>query len=320
MSLLAVTVCTKDPSSELFARCMRALAAQTLEHRAWKVVVVDNRAAPDALEPAVFAGVPGLELLHEPVPGTGRARLRAYAAARTAGARYAVIIDDDNIPAPEYLERAVTFLEARPEVGVLGGVNTPVILGGAKAPNGPWWLPHFACPPLGAAVFSDKPYEWSAVPPGAGMVIRAKVVDRLLDYAGRDARYNFFGHHHPSLPFRIAGEDTMLIEVARRAGFAYGRIPELVQEHLLPASRFSFEAIARLVRGNHFGCELIRLLWGLTPPRRQGLQGYAHTAWYWRPDLASNMDWRVDRYFWRRAVLDAQNFWRRAGWEAFSWA
>ncbi len=319
MPLATVTLCTRDPRAPHFARCVAALRAQTLAAADWELLVVDNGPTARPFPAEALAGLRHARVVREARPGIGAARLRAFAEARAGGADIVLMIDDDNLPVPEYLERAAALLAARPDVGLVGGVNVPRFEGAANIPRGDWWLPHFACQKLDHERFSDQPYFWIAVPPGAGMALRAAVVDEYLRLSALDERLGFFGMPHPELPFRVGGEDMMLVEVTRRLGLAYGRIPGLKQEHLLPAARLAPGAFERVVRGNYFVGFLLSYLWRLDVPVVPGLRSLAGIARRWRPTLTSRRDVRLEYFIEVQARRDAQRFWARAGWKPFAW-
>lgn len=100
----------------LTERCLTALAAQTLAHR---TIVVDN-ASPDDSVSAIRAGFPGVEVLE-------LGANRGYAAACNAGIAHGsggaiVLLNNDVIAPPRFLEQMVAPLEADTHMGSVAAV------------------------------------------------------------------------------------------------------------------------------------------------------------------------------------------------------
>jgi glycosyltransferase involved in cell wall biosynthesis len=98
---------------EFLARCLASLAAG--QRRPDEVFVVDNGSS--LLPEAVCAAHPGVQLLHEPIPGPGPARNRGIAAAR---GEILAFIDADCLADPLWLAEAEAVL-ADPAAMILGG-------------------------------------------------------------------------------------------------------------------------------------------------------------------------------------------------------
>lgn len=123
-----VCVCTCRRPQRL-AQLLEALAAQDSAggRVAWSVVVVDNDPAGSA-QPVVQAfearrsagALPAVSYAHEPEPNIARARNRACA---TASAPFVAMIDDDELPEPQWLVRMLATLQAHQADGVLGPVR-----------------------------------------------------------------------------------------------------------------------------------------------------------------------------------------------------
>ena len=107
----------------------------------FRVVVSDN-ASPPAIAADVAAFVSGLgdariRFVGQPVNageyGQGR---YLFAEAEKAGADYFMILHDDDLAAPDYLERALGALDARPEVGLF--IANPQLMDRNGQPNDVW--------------------------------------------------------------------------------------------------------------------------------------------------------------------------------------
>ena len=189
---------------EMLRRTLQSLVDQTGKTR-FAVVVIDN-------DPAGMAGVPiasaflsnGLLegfCLVEAQPGNCHACNRAFREARLrfASASYILMIDDDEVADPDWLNRMVAACRET-KVDIVGGPVTP----------------HF---PAGAPdAIANHPVYWPAfsrsgpVPMiyGSGnFLIRREAFERL-SYPEFDLRYNFLG-----------GGDTDFFTRCRRAGLTF---------------------------------------------------------------------------------------------------
>ena len=245
---LSVTISAHNPDRERLARTLAGLAAQTLPAKDWETVLVDNASQP-ALTPATWAdgAPPNLRIIPEPRLGLTFARRRGMAA---AGGQICVLVDDDNVLAPDYLEQVVRLLAAHPRVGALGGRSQPDF---AAAPP-PWaheFFPLLALRDLGAAPLISQGLRPAGAarneyplyaPIGAGMALRRTAVERWLA-AGADS----------PLPDRRGGElssggDNDIVLAIMEAGWEVAYFPELRLTHLIPASRLTPGYLARLNR------------------------------------------------------------------------
>jgi GT2 family glycosyltransferase len=114
---VTIAICTRDRPDAL-ARCLEAV--QRLQHPDFHVLVVDNAPRCDATR-AVSAAA-GVDYLLAPEPGLSRAR---NAAAHAAASEIIAYLDDDAIPAPDWLlEVARPF--ADPAVAVVVGQVLPL--------------------------------------------------------------------------------------------------------------------------------------------------------------------------------------------------
>ncbi len=87
--------------------CLRALGEQTLPATRFEVLVVNND--PDDPVPAALAPAPNVRILVEATPGSYAARNHALRAAR---GRILAFTDADCVPDPQWLERAIAWIDA----------------------------------------------------------------------------------------------------------------------------------------------------------------------------------------------------------------
>ena len=137
---VSVVIPTHNPRSDYLQRVLEGLRAQTLAQNAWELIVVDNGSREPLKAGAVKGGkVERLEgydaencidlswhgnarIVREEELGLTFARLRGFAEAK---GELIVMVDDDNVLAPDYLETAVRIARARPMLGAFGGKCLP---------------------------------------------------------------------------------------------------------------------------------------------------------------------------------------------------
>jgi GT2 family glycosyltransferase len=259
---LSVVICTHNPRKDFLARTLASLRAQTLPVAEWELIVVDN-ASHEAITPdTARAGHPAAKAVLESEVGLTAARLRGIAEAR---GDVLVFVDDDNILAPDYLGCATELSAAWPTLGVWGcGSYTPE-----------WEL----APPAGFTEYirylavhraprdhwSDRPFDYEAMPAGAGLCARAAVARRYAENVRNDPRRKLLGRTGSNL----AGcEDFDLALTATDLGLGTGVFTALAMIHLMPRGRVEEDYLLRLIEGHACSTVLLMALRdpGFKPP------------------------------------------------------
>jgi glycosyltransferase involved in cell wall biosynthesis len=135
--LLSVVIPTHNPRIDFLTRVIEALKQQTLPCEQWEVLVVDNGSRVPlkaAVGPRNYGTTgpqatavdlswhPNARVVREEELGLTFARLRGLAEAK---GELIVMVDDDNVLAPDYVETAVRIAEERPGLGAFGGKCLP---------------------------------------------------------------------------------------------------------------------------------------------------------------------------------------------------
>jgi glucosyl-dolichyl phosphate glucuronosyltransferase len=134
----AVSVCVCTHARPGYVRqCLQGLTGQTAARDTFEIIVVDSASDPGAAAALarIVAAHPGVRLLVMDRPGVSLAR---NAGAAVTCAPYVAFIDDDAIPAPDWIACIIAALrEASPPPAVIGGR----ILPRWEAPLPNWWPP-----------------------------------------------------------------------------------------------------------------------------------------------------------------------------------
>jgi glycosyltransferase involved in cell wall biosynthesis len=247
---LSVIIPAHNPDPVRLGRTLRGLRVQTLAASSWETLLIDNASkqfpAPAAL---ADAGPANLRLVHEPTLGLSAARRAGLTA---AGGELAVLVDDDNVLAPDYLAEVIALFDAHPRLGAIGGKSLPEF-----ASEPPDWTREFfpllalrdlgpeliVAPSLRAPGSSRDEYPPCA-PIGAGMALRRPAWTAWLD-----ARPNGTGLTDRRGAALTSGGDNDIVLCALRAGWGVAYTPRLSLTHLIPAGRLEPDYLARLNRG-----------------------------------------------------------------------
>lgn len=283
MTRLSVIIPTYQPDAGRLQRTLRGLRAQTLPADAWECLLIDNASVP-ALELSDWrdAAPASLRLVREPVPGLAHARRAGLRAAR---GEIVVMVDDDNVLAPDYLAHALRLADEHPRLGAWGGRSVPEF----EVPPEKWAEDFFDLlalrdlgpqPILAPAEMPPRQYP-ACAPIGAGMVLRRSAALAWLDAPDRGLTDRRGGE-------LTSGGDNDIVLTIFGAGWSVAYFPQLLLTHLIPAQRLQPAYLARLNRGIQKSWVQVLTRHGVCPwppvaawtvPLRQARAWLVHRAW-----------------------------------------
>lgn len=267
--LLTVALCTRNPRAAFLGETLAALRQQTLPVSSWELVVVDNASNPPLA--VDLSWHPAARLVVEPVVGIARARA---AAARAASAEIVVFVDDDNVLASGYLSAALRHLQAQPELGCFGGSLVPRFEQEPPAWTKPFW-DYLAVKPLAADRVLSGTFDYPALPPTAGMVVRRTVLTQYAAVFASDPVRQRYLHSRC--------EDLDIGMLTAEAGLSVARFADMQLDHLMPASRLSENNLLRLWRDSLFSTPILEACHGRPAPAGKSLYSrIKHLARCWR--------------------------------------
>jgi glycosyltransferase involved in cell wall biosynthesis len=286
MSLLvSVLLPTRNPHPGRLNRTLAGLRAQTLPTGKWELILVDNGSDESLAGRFDPSWHPQARIVREDEAGLTPARLRGIAEAQ---APLLVFVDDDNVLAPDYLERTLELFAKYSGLGAAGGKVLPEF---EVVP--PSWIQEFFGL-LALRDFGNEPRQqrggqnalWpDFAPVGAGLSVRRTGALAYADALNRDPARRALDRRGRSLG---SGGDNDLVFTLLHAGGDVGYFPELQLTHLIPAGRLEAGYLARLNYGSsrtwvavlrvHGQCPWPRIpAW--TVPLRQARAWWRMRAW-----------------------------------------
>lgn len=234
---ISVIVPTHNPHAGRYARTLDALKQQTFDHDRWELIIVDNASQPGTRpDPTAHAWHPQGRIVREAELGLTRARVRGF---REAGAQVLLLVDDDNVLAPDYLALVHASFTAEQRLGALGGRSLPEF-----ETQPPAWVRQFdgllalrdpGATPMRAAWTTVARREYpSCAPIGAGFALRRAAARRYCDELATNPHRSRFDRTGQQL---ISGGDNDLVMTVLESDFEVGYNPALKLTHLIPASR-----------------------------------------------------------------------------------
>ncbi len=243
MSLLTtVAICTYNGAQRI-GSILEALVIQSQPKESWEVLVIDNASTDGTGEVAdrfikeILCGRG--RVVREEQLGLSFARARAVQEAR---GEIICFLDDDNIPAPDFVAAALQAFADRPQAGVIGGKVLP------RWETKPTPLAEAAAPfALAICDLGETPQRMDATgggAVGAGLCARRTLLQEI--FQATETASQVTDRTGSNL---ISGGDLAISVVARQMGWECWYVPTLQIEHILPASRMKKDYLLRLYDG-----------------------------------------------------------------------
>jgi len=201
---------------------LESLAAQTLAD--WEAIVVDDRSSDGTRELVRGWRDPRVRLIENDVNGGPvRTRNRGVAAAR---GRFIAGLDQDDLCLPERLARQVAYLDAHPDVVLVGTQAEQLRDGKVSAMH---YAPHTTPELIAWLSWIENPLVWSTV------MVRAEVARTLDPFTRPEILYaEDFDLYHRIQPLgRIARLDTPLLVYRSHPGGISKRFVETMEANTL---------------------------------------------------------------------------------------
>ena len=248
MPTISILSCTRNPAPDTLQRVLVGIEALRVPQD-WdrEFVLVDSASdhplADRSEEQLYTSREPWARIVRAVEPGLATARRLAL---RESKGELLVWFDDDNVPAPDYLEQVVRFAATYPQVTVWGA-GTIVVEFTSTVPR---WVEREMRP-----FFQEREHgrdevgssrAWAPYfPVGSGLVTRRAAMLRWAA-ATEAGRYTLTGRDGARL---TAGDDAQIIFGAIAAGEQVGVAAGQRLAHLIPAFRCTTDYLARFEFG-----------------------------------------------------------------------
>lgn len=253
----SLVICTYNPDVRILERCLQAVQNLDASGLSTEILLVDNNSTtPLSTLPCVQAfakACPQMELLLVKQQGVQYARM---AAIERATGTHIVYFDYDNEPQPGYLQALQVLTTAYPRVAAWGPgqVEVDFIDGVPEAISG---LAYGAFQQRHETEvrFASEPEWQSCYPFGTGLCTKAFLLKQYVAQA-QQGMYTLEGRNGNKLS---SGEDTQMVLLCIKEGYAAGVAPSLALTHIIPGSRANARYLERLLYGT-FVCYELSLL------------------------------------------------------------
>ncbi|MGF1524759.1 MAG: hormogonium polysaccharide biosynthesis glycosyltransferase HpsE [Leptolyngbyaceae cyanobacterium] len=237
---LTIAIPTYNGGDRLPVVLERLLAQVDTASLIWEVIVADNNSRDNTAAVVrqyqqKWPQSTPLRYAFVAEQGAAFARQRAVTIAR---GRIVAFLDDDNVPAEDWVSSVHRFAVENPEAGAFGSQ----IHGDLESPL-PKELKHFACF-LAIVERGSKPRlyepEKKILPPGAGLAVRRSA---WLQHVPKRLFLN-----HKGKKAGLASEDLEAVLHIQKAGWEIWYNPEMVVYHRIPSARLQASYLRSLLR------------------------------------------------------------------------
>jgi len=218
-----------------------SLKDQTLPHDQFEIIIVNNNSSDstEKLSLDFINNSSGIKVRYFTEPNQGLSFARNRGIKESAG-DLVTFIDDDALPAKDFLEKTVFFFDEHPGAGAAGG---KILL--RFMDKSPGWYNRFLSPLLGyfnygdrTRIFRDNYFR------GSNMTFRRTLFDTFTPF---DTRLGRFG------TTLTGGEEKELFYRMKNKGVQLWYIADAIVYHLVPAERTTVDFIRKQAEGTGRG-------------------------------------------------------------------
>lgn len=253
---LSVIICTHNPREDYLRRTLKGLEQQTLPRDQWELLLIDNASDHRLKAKWNLSWHPGARHIREGELGLTPARLRGI---KESKAEILVFVDDDNVLAENYLEKALEISREYPWLGVFGCSMAAEF----ETEPDETVRPYIGMLAVGEIsevswIYDSKisPIHGSLI--GAGMVIRKIVANCYSKKLAEKTVRNKLDRRGVNL---LSGGDLDMVLCAYETALGVGKFPSLSLVHLIPSFRVKQDYILKLAESITYSSAIIRYVW-----------------------------------------------------------
>lgn len=238
---LTVVICTYN-GEKRFPEVLEALRVQVnTEEFSWEILVVDNNSTDNTAQilrdyQSQWDGIAPLRYCLEPEQGAAHARHRAVKEVRSP---LIAFLDDDNIPASNWVSAAYQFAQEHPQAGAFGSY----IQGEFEIEPPPDFkrlMPFLAITQRGSKPLLYSP-DKNLLPPSAGLVVRTQAWQESIP-----EQCILSGRIPGSM---LTGEDLEALSYIQLKNWEIWYNPAMKIIHKIPRRRLEMEYLIPFFRG-----------------------------------------------------------------------
>lgn len=242
-----LVICTWNPDERLLVRCLSAVARLDTHNITTEVIIVDNNSHQPVSElPVVktmLAERPHWQTLSVARQGVQFARM---AAIEQAQGIHIVYFDYDNEPAADYLQQLQLLHEQYPEVAAWGPGHVTVDFVDGIAPHLEAYARIAFQEKHSRRTQSDNQPNWQECYPfGTGLCTNTAILKEYVTRA-HAGQFTLAGRTGQRL---TSGEDTQMVLLCIKQGYAAGSSPLLQLTHMITGHRANKTYLRRLAYG-----------------------------------------------------------------------
>ena len=281
-NFISVILPTYNPDAGRLNATLQGLKAQTHDQKHWELIIVNNNSSIGFEQGFNLEWHPMAKIINEPQAGLTYARLKGFGASK---GNLIVMVDDDNILDPAYLENVNHIFEKYERMGCAGGSSKPLF----ESPPPNWLIDFYeslALRDFGEQIFIE---EWANqypahAPIGAGMAIRK---DALATYIHKNQSGPMILSDRQGSKLSSGGDNDMVLEILK-SGWQSGYFPQLTLQHIIPKERMQVNYLARLTYSSniswvkvldHHGINPWKKIDAMTLLPRNIKAWFKHKAW-----------------------------------------
>ena len=246
MISISAIICTHNPRPDYLRRVLDALKAQTLPKDQWELLLIDNASKEPLARSWDLSWHPHARHIREDELGLTPARLRGIAEAE---GDLLVFVDDDNVPAPAYLERAAAVPASNSHITVFGAGTLEPEFEEEPAEIIRPWLGMLGIRVVSRPTWTNNVADYFCTPWGAGLCVPRRIAMLYCQIVRELLTSQVLDRHGENL---FCGGDDLFSWLSVRSDAGYGIFPELRITHLISAGRVRQDYIVRLVREHTF--------------------------------------------------------------------
>jgi glycosyltransferase involved in cell wall biosynthesis len=251
---ISVIICSHNPRPDYLRRVLEALKVQTLSREEWELLLVDNASRQCLARLWDLSWHPNHAYIRENELGLTPARVRGI---KESSAPLLLFLDDDNVLAPDYLERALAIERKYPYLGAIGaGMLEPEFEIEPPSELAPW-LGQLALRESLTCLWTNNPRDNRCVPWGAGLCVTRPIATVYVQTISRLNISQLLDRRGDRL---FCGGDDLFSWVSARSGCGFGVFPELRITHLIGAERVTRKYFLRLVHDHAYSHGILNYL------------------------------------------------------------